>query len=139
MRGSNARIIDAAEPPVSPYKPNLLWNVLLGALAGLLAALLLVFLRGRFDRSFKAPGEVPFHLKLPELGVIPERDLAFSNGHAKPSGITMLPTMTQARELSQAGTVETVTWRDKSSIIAECFRGALTSVLTLVKMERHLG
>jgi succinoglycan biosynthesis transport protein ExoP len=71
MRGSNTRIIDPAETPVAPAKPNFVWNTLLGSLSGLMIALGFVAVRESLDRSFKSPGDVPQHLNLPELGVIP--------------------------------------------------------------------
>ncbi len=113
MRASNVRIIDLAEPPRLPYKPNLLWNTLLGSLMGLIVGLITVLVRESLDRSLRAPGEVSFHLRLPELGVIPTGDLASGKGY----------------DWSGNGRVELITWRDKTSYIAESFRGALTSVL----------
>ena len=129
MRGSNARIIDTAEPSPVPAKPNVVWNTMLGALSGLLAGVALVLARESLDRSFKSPGEASLHLKLPELGVIPARNLAAGNGHGKIPRISILPSMGAARPNPQAGAVETATWRDKSSTIAESFRSAVTSIL----------
>jgi uncharacterized protein involved in exopolysaccharide biosynthesis len=83
MGGSNARIIDPAEPPLLPYKPNFLWNTLMGSLSGLLAGLVLVLGRESLDRTLKAPGEISFHLGLPELGVIPVGRPISSNGQGE--------------------------------------------------------
>jgi capsular exopolysaccharide synthesis family protein len=133
MGGSNARIIDPAEPPLLPYKPNFLWNTLMGCLSGLLAGLVLVLGRESLDRTVKAPGEVSFHLGLPELGVIPAEAPISSNGHGKPGTsvgtLVMLPPAVDAYLKRKVGTVELATWNDKSSIIAESFRGVLTSIL----------
>jgi len=127
MRGSNVRIIDPAEPPATPYKPNSRNNTLLGALSGLLAGIALVLLRDALDRSFKAPGDVSSHLKLPELGVIPAGNVIPANGHRKPWRQPLFPSLQAERQ--GTGNVELATWRDKSSLIAESFRGALTSIL----------
>lgn len=127
MRGSNVRIIDPAEPPDTPYKPNSRNNTLLGALSGLLAGIALVLLRDNLDRSFKAPGDVSSHLKLPELGVIPAGNMISGNGHRKPWRAPLFPSIEP--EWQVTGNIELATWRDKSSIIAESFRGALTSIL----------
>jgi capsular exopolysaccharide synthesis family protein len=133
MGGSNARIIDAAEPPLHPYKPNFLWNTLMGSLSGLLAGLVLVLGRESLDRTLKAPGEVSFHLGLPELGVIPAERPISSVGRGKygtsAETLVMLPPATEAPVKRKVGTVELATWNDKSSIIAESFRSALTSIL----------
>lgn len=126
LRGSNARIVDAAEPPISPSKPNYTWNTLIGALAGLLLGMGLVVVQESLDRSYKQPGDTSSHLNVPELGVIPERNLMGTYGYKKP---TVLPSAAAAPEDSDDARVEVVTWREKSSMIAESFRGAVTSIL----------
>ncbi len=125
MRGSNARIVDAAEPPVAPSRPNFTWNTMIGALTGLLLGMGLVVVQESLDRSYKQPGDTSSHLNVPELGVIPERNLMGTYGYKKP---TVLPAA-NAGEDSADSRVEVVTWREKSSMIAESFRGAVTSIL----------
>ena len=135
MRANNARIIDPADVPLLPYKPNYLWNTLAGSLSGLFAGLLLVLSRQSLDRSLKAPGEVSFHLRLPELGVIPVENPASRNGHAprngrgNPTRLTIPPVLPDSREKIGASRVELSVWQNKSSVIAESFRSALTSIL----------
>lgn len=124
MRGSNARIIDPAEPTNVPSKPNYLWNVLLGAMAGLMFGVAWVVGHESFDRSFKSPGDSTRHLKLPELGVIPAGNLVARNGHGKYPRL-IIP----AAANTPTSPVELVTWRDKSSVIAESFRSVVTSIL----------
>ncbi len=126
MRGSNTRVVDSAEPPTEPAKPNFTWNTLLGSLSGLLIAVGFVIARESLDRSFKSPGDLSLHLKLPELGVIPARALP----------MTTLPRWNIPEAAAEAGgdaanleSVETVTWFDKSSVIAESFRSAVTSIM----------
>jgi succinoglycan biosynthesis transport protein ExoP len=128
LRGSNARIIDPAETPNSPSKPNFTWNTLLGTLSGLVLGLGLIVLRESLDRSFRAPGDASFHLKLPELGVIPAGNALVMNTGAK-TPLAANPSASSARPGREAGAVELVTWRDKSSVIAESFRSAVTSIL----------
>jgi succinoglycan biosynthesis transport protein ExoP len=130
MRGSNVRIVDTAEIPKTPYKPNMRNNMLFGGVSGLLAGLSLVLLFESFDRSFKSPGELSLHLRLPELGVIPAGNLSNGNGHARVWGHQAFPSLSATPEWKASQNVELATWRDKSSIIAESFRGALTSILS---------
>lgn len=135
MRGNNARIIDPAEPPPLPYKPNFLFNTLIGAFSGILVGVVVVLGRQTLDRSLKAPGEAFFHLRLPELGVIPAENPILragqvsSNGQRKPSSLVMLSATPAAKERTKIGSVELSVWHDKSSVIAESFRSALTSIL----------
>jgi len=124
MRGSNARIVDAAEPPVAPSRPNFTWNTMIGALAGLLLGMGLVVVQESLDRSYKQPGDTSSHLNVPELGVIPERNLMGTYGYKKP----VLPSAEASADAADSR-VEVVTWREKSSMIAESFRGAVTSIL----------
>jgi capsular exopolysaccharide synthesis family protein len=66
-------IVDRAEPPGGPYKPNLMLNLLiglgLGLIAGIGAALALEFL----NDTIKTPDDVREKLRLPSLGVIPKK------------------------------------------------------------------
>ena len=125
MRGSNARIVDAAEPPVAPSRPNFTWNTMIGALAGLLLGMGLVVVQESLDRSYKQPGDTSSHLNVPELGRDSGTNLMGTYGYKKP---TVLPAA-NARPDAADSRVEVVTWREKSSMIAESFRGAVTSIL----------
>jgi succinoglycan biosynthesis transport protein ExoP len=66
-------VVDRADPPGGPYKPNLMLNLLiglgLGLVAGLGAALALEFL----NDTIKTPEDVREKLQLPSLGVIPRK------------------------------------------------------------------
>ncbi|HEX8580070.1 MAG TPA: polysaccharide biosynthesis tyrosine autokinase [Allosphingosinicella sp.] len=66
-------VVDRAEPPGGPYKPNLILNLLvglaLGIVAGIGAALALEFL----NDTIKTPDDVREKLKLPFLGAIPKK------------------------------------------------------------------
>jgi polysaccharide biosynthesis transport protein len=129
MRGSNVRIIDTAVPPLLPYKPNVTWNLLLGSLSGLLSGMVIVFMRESLDRTFKGPGEASVHLKVPELGVIPSGNLLTGSTYGRPPLATSPSAADAAAQGPAAGKVELVTWRDKSSGLADSFRSVLASIL----------
>ncbi|HEY3938283.1 MAG TPA: polysaccharide biosynthesis tyrosine autokinase [Bryobacteraceae bacterium] len=121
VQASGTRILDPAEVPARPSRPNLARNASFGFLFGLFGAFGLVFALEFIDRSVRAPGEAPFHLQVPELGVIPSQKYfpqaaesrgPRSNGH-RPGG--------QSFELS--------TWQDHPSLLAESFRSALASIM----------
>ncbi|MBV8687587.1 MAG: polysaccharide biosynthesis tyrosine autokinase [Alphaproteobacteria bacterium] len=66
-------VVDRAEVPGGPYKPNLMLNLLiglgLGLIGGIGAALALEFL----NDTIKTPEDVRDKLQLPSLGVIPKK------------------------------------------------------------------
>ncbi len=111
IRASNIQVLDPAEVPARPFKPNIAVNTLLGATSGLLLASLLVFVREKADRSFRAPGDVTSYLHLPELGIIPSA----------------------ADQLRLNGSrIELASWKQRPSLVAESFRATLASILVSV-------
>jgi capsular exopolysaccharide synthesis family protein len=128
MRGSNVRIVDPAVTPTKPYKPNLMWGTLLGSVSGLAIGIVMIVVREGLDHTFKGPGDASFHLKLPELGVIPTGNLALGSGQSY-GPVTRIPGVAAKRERPPYNEVELVTWQDKQSSMAESFRGTLTSIL----------
>lgn len=70
----NISVVDAANTPLFPYKPNLRANLLAGLAIGLFLGLCLVFLLEYMDDSIKLPDEVERVLGVPLMGVIPIGD-----------------------------------------------------------------
>jgi polysaccharide biosynthesis transport protein len=71
---NNISIVDAANPPLFPYKPNLQSNLLAGLGIGLFLGLCLVFLLEYLDDSIRFPDMVERVLGVPLMGVIPVGD-----------------------------------------------------------------
>jgi len=69
--GNNVRLMDRAIVPGSPYTPDVRRNYMLGALAGLLLSLGLVFVIDYLDDTVKTPEDITRRLKLPFLGLVP--------------------------------------------------------------------
>jgi polysaccharide biosynthesis transport protein len=131
MRASNVVVVDPAKPPLLPYKPDMPMNSALGMLSGAFLGLGFVLIRERLDRKIRAPGDAQVYLNLPELGVIPLDETApswqisnrfsFRPKAALPSGHDVAS--------SQADCPELATWKRKPSLMAECVRTTLTSIL----------
>lgn len=131
LRASNINVVDPAERPSTPYKPDVRQSITVGLLAGLIIGVVMVVLRERADRTLQDPGDPSYYLNLPELGVVPAGSLLGSPGSTKrvspqialpgPNGKPS-PALIEER-------VELVSWNQKSSLLAESFRTTLTSIL----------
>lgn len=145
LRPVSARIIDSARPARTPMKPNLPRNLTLGLLGGLVAGIGLVLVRERTDASIRVPGTLPTYLNLRELGVIPsatiDPDLPALSGRtlakALPVGSSLGSISERVRLRPAAEPVELATWNRKSSLVAESFRGAVTSILSAEQNGRE--
>jgi succinoglycan biosynthesis transport protein ExoP len=126
MRDSNVLVVDRASPPLLPYRPDLPMNSAIGLFSGVFLGLGFVLLRERIDRRISAPGDAQVYLDLPELGVIPLDEVAtsrqISNGLYPRRSAPAIP-------LSRADYPELATWKRKPSLVAECARTTLTSIL----------
>ncbi len=70
LKFNNVSILDEAQTPLVPFKPNLKKNVAYGTLAGLLFAILLALGLDLLDNSVKTQEDVE-RLKAPFLGLMP--------------------------------------------------------------------
>jgi succinoglycan biosynthesis transport protein ExoP len=71
VRTSVARVVDPAEPPTFPSKPNIPLNTGVGLASGLLLGVVFAFFRAGSDRVLRQPGEARELFGVPELGAIP--------------------------------------------------------------------
>jgi succinoglycan biosynthesis transport protein ExoP len=126
MRDSNVMVVDRARPPLQPYRPSLPMNSAIGLCSGALFGFGFVLLRERVNRRISAPGDAQVYLDLPELGVIPLDETAvprqIPNGLRPRRPAPVLPAW-------KSDGPELATWRRKPSMVAECARTTLTSIL----------
>jgi capsular exopolysaccharide synthesis family protein len=71
LRASNIRVVDPAETPRKPVKPQTLLNLFLAVLGGGIFAIGLSFFFEYMDSRIKSPDELRTHLGLPSIGLIP--------------------------------------------------------------------
>ncbi len=81
LRATNIHVIDPAEPPTSPARPQKLRNILIGLMIGLGLGLGVAFVREDLDNSIKSVDEAERLANAPALAVVP---LA-RNGHGRPN------------------------------------------------------
>ncbi|HEV2522555.1 MAG TPA: polysaccharide biosynthesis tyrosine autokinase [Candidatus Acidoferrales bacterium] len=132
MRDSNVMVVDRARPPLLPYSPNVPMNSAIGLFSGLLLGFGFVLLRERIDRRISDPGDAQVYLDLPELGVMPldGADVPWQLlAHLRPHryGASLPSRGTSASSASDCP--ELATWKRKPSLLAECARTTLTSIL----------
>jgi polysaccharide biosynthesis transport protein len=128
LRANNIRVVDAAERPSIPYKPDVRQRCTMGLLFGLVLGVGFVVLRERADRTLQDPGDVSYYLSVPELGVIPVGDL-LEVPRGK-SASRQIGSGTGPSGRSDFGErVEMVSWQQKQSLLAESYRTTLTSIL----------
>ena len=72
LPASNVSILDRAEIPTRPSKPNKRLNLMLGALLGLMGGLGLALLLEHLNNTLRTPEEVEHYLRLPTLVVVPD-------------------------------------------------------------------
>jgi len=132
MRDSSVLVIDRATPPPIPYRPNVPVNSAIGLFSGMFLGFAFVLVRERIDRRISVPGDSEVYLDLRELGVMPLDESAIPvatlnrlNSHR--SGAS-LPAGAAAKA-SREDCPELATWKRKPSLMAECTRTTLSSIL----------
>jgi polysaccharide biosynthesis transport protein len=127
LRASNIRVVDSARPPTHPYKPSFLLNSSLGLFVGVFLGFGFLVMRERADHSIRVPGETPFYLGVPELGVIPSLlvEQGYSSTYKERKELELL----QLSNGASAPQIELITSQRSSSVLADSFRAAAVSIL----------
>ncbi|MFN3630219.1 MAG: polysaccharide biosynthesis tyrosine autokinase, partial [Casimicrobiaceae bacterium] len=71
LNTNNIAVVDGAQTPLYPFRPDVMRGVSMGLLLGLMAGLALAFVIEYMDDSIKFPDEVERFTGLPLIGVIP--------------------------------------------------------------------
>jgi succinoglycan biosynthesis transport protein ExoP len=113
ITASNIQVVDQAELPIRPHRPNKNLNLLLAAIVGLFLAVGLAFFFEYLDNTVKTPEDVEGLIRLPSFGMVPE----ISSERKK--------------RLERGGSypVELITYGHPKSMLSEAYRNIRTSVL----------
>ena len=132
LKASNIRIVDPAETPKKPAKPDFLLNLSLGLTLGLLLGVGAAFLQEHLDNSLKTSEDAEKYLGLPALALIPAVESL--NGHRSTAYGRLRPSKARgngddkpAELVSQWYRIDTL--QPLQSALAEAFRSLRTSVL----------
>jgi capsular exopolysaccharide synthesis family protein len=121
MQPSNLRVVDPAEPPLYPSRPNKPLVAILSSFGFFSVGLMWVLARASANSHITEPGETQRYLHSPELGVIP--------------AATRQTRMGDAGALPHRQQLETIAWHSGPSMLAESFRAASASLL----LPKHGG
>jgi polysaccharide biosynthesis transport protein len=128
LKSNNIHVVDPAQAPRSPYKPNKPLNLALALAIGLMLGLGLAFFIEHLDSSVKTPDDVDRFIKLPSLGVIPSVSSLPPASHHK-----MLPALAGSGSGGNGAgsdkSVELISYYDVRSLISEAYRNLRTSIL----------
>lgn len=128
MKATNVRVLDAANTPDRPYKPNVPINGSAGVICGLMLGVITAVARARNNASVQEPGDAGLLLGIPELGVIPAAEAARKQ---------LTPVQSMFSGTKQIEAPETASINpENSSLIADSFRSVLASIL-LAGVKRH--
>jgi succinoglycan biosynthesis transport protein ExoP len=132
LTASNVRVVERPEAPQWPSKPNILINLAIGLVAGVLVAGAAVFVRETLDSSVKSRDDVEGLLQLPALAIIPNFHL-LRGGTARQRLarlVTARPRNGNGVGLAADGKGhDLVVRREPWSAVAETFRSLRTAVL----------
>src|SRR6266403_1246379 len=81
LKASNIRIVDSAEPPAKPLKPNIPLNLSVAAILGLGLGICAAFFQERLDDTLKGTDDVERVLGLAAVGLIPAVSQLNGNHH----------------------------------------------------------
>jgi polysaccharide biosynthesis transport protein len=113
ITASNILVVDQAEVPMRPYKPNKQLNLMLAAVIGLFLGMGLAFFFEYLDNTIKTPDDLEQLVQLPSFGMVPEishdRQKKLEGSHSCP--------------------VELITHGHPKSMLSEAYRNIRTSIL----------
>jgi succinoglycan biosynthesis transport protein ExoP len=134
---NNVAVIDRAQRPGGPYKPDFRMNLLKWLTYGLVGAALIIALLEVLDDTFKSPEEIEEQLGLAVLGIIPlaEGDvLADMRQHGNPVGEAYRSFRTALQFTTDQGTPKSI-----AVTSAQPSEGKSTTALALAVNFAQLG
>ena len=117
LRSNDLRLVDEAEIPSVPVRPQVPLNLALGLFIGALIGIAVSFVRSTFDDSIRTSNDVETQCLLPALAIVPRLSLVKGKRNAD-------------RLLGQVGNAP-ITLRQPASEGAESYRMLRTTLLSL--------
>ena len=144
MRSNNARILDVADVPDRPAKPQPLFNGAIGWLGGVILGCAGLVIRERNDRTIQTLGDINTHLGVSALGSIPTcRDANFRKSRRYHVRITwsnngqrkIVAHRCRSLDPPPSQTFEAAKNSQPHSLFAESVRATLASILLVGEQD----
>ena len=116
---SNIRVMERAQAPTTPFRPNTRLNLLLGLVLGLALGLAAALVLDHLDNTIGSSAELEKILSLPVLGVIPRHG----------TGSTPLARVRRRAPEADDASIDLIAHRDGRAGVSEAYRGLRTSIL----------
>jgi len=113
IMASNIQLVDQAEMPIEPHRPDKRLNLILAAIVGLFLGIGLAFFFEYLDNTVKTPVDVEDLIRLPSFGLVPE--ISYER-RGRPEKEAFYP-------------IELVTFGHPKSMLSEAYRNVRTCVL----------
>lgn len=126
-KATTIRIVDRAELPMRPFKPNIKRNLWFALLMGSIIGIGFAFLLEYLDNSLKTSEDIDRHLQLPFLGIVPRYILSdeTESGHTTNRAIAKH----ENKAASPTEAVDLLTFYNPSCVASEAFKTVRTSLL----------
>ncbi len=128
LNSSNIQILDKAEVPKGPFKPNRKRNILLALIVGLFGGVGLAFFTEYIDNTIKTPEDIEKRMFMPSLGIVPlyaAAPAAKAARDRKKNG----PRKAIARPAGRLFPVEYISHLDSKSQLSEAYSSIRTFLL----------
>lgn len=133
LQPTTIHLIDAAEPPVRPQRPNVALVSYLAFICSAFLGVMAVLVRDSFSSTLQQPGDPALYLNVNELGTIPSQRVFQPRNGAAGTKLRRWPLSLASHKLNAADqrliSVELATWNQTDSLMAQCFRATLASIL----------
>ena len=108
LTATNIQILDRAEVPRSPYKPDKRRNMMIAIMVGLLGGIGLAFFVEYLDNTVKTADDIEKEVSLPSLGLVPQ--------------------LAKKGEKNEKNVFPVITFEDKKSPVSEAYRSIGTYI-----------
>lgn len=134
LAASNVRVIERAEVPEHPSRPNVPLNLAFGLVLAMGVSVVATIVCDAFDNTVKSSADVENQLQLPMLGTVPNFALARRSSSRRASlGVepSAVPAAVAAAAAATPGPSPraVVVLQEPTSVISEAFRALRTAVL----------